>query len=246
MRERWRGVLVVGTAVLVTSALVAGGVLAQTPPPTPPTPGAPPSVAAKPNAPLETFVNKLAARLGIAPDRLTTEAKNVQKEMIDEAVAAGRISKEAADKLKERVDAGHFVWPGVGPHGPGKPGAHGRPGAALAGLREGFTAVAGFLGVTPEDLRKELPGKSLAQVAEAHGKTRQQLIDFLVGEADKRLKQAVTDKKMTQEQATQMLDRFKQNVGQMVHRVTPTGPGPRANRAAPGAPKATPTPRGNA
>jgi hypothetical protein len=242
-RERWRGVLVVGVAVLVTSALVAGGVLAQTPPA--PTPATPPKPgAAKSIGPLETFVNKLAARLGITPDRLTTEAKNVQKEMIDEAVAAGRISKEAGEAMKQRIDAGRFGWP-AGPHGHGKPPV-GRPGAALAGLREGFQAIAGFLGITPEQLRQELPGKSLAQVAQNHGKTRQQLIDFLVGEYTKRVNQAVQDGRLTQARANQLIEQFKQHVGALVDRTFPTGPGPRGVRAFPGAPKPTPTPAGNA
>lgn len=244
LRERWRGALVIGVAVVVTSALVAGGVLAQTPAPTP-TPAVPPKPGVtKSIAPLETFINKLAARLGITPERLTTEAKNVQKEMVDEAVAAGRISKEAGDAMKQRIDAGPFGWP-IGPHGHGKPPVM-RPGPALAGLRDGFQAIAGFLGITPEQLRQELPGKSLAQVAQNHGKTRQQLIDFLVGEYTKRANQAVQDQRLTQERANQLIEQFKQQVGTLVDRTFPTGPGPRGVRAFPGAPKPTPTPSGNA
>jgi hypothetical protein len=88
-KERWRGVAVIATAVLVTSALVVGGVLAQTPPT--PTPNAPGKPGAARSAPMETFINKLAGRLGVTPDKLKTEVKNVQKELVDEAVAAGRI-----------------------------------------------------------------------------------------------------------------------------------------------------------
>ena len=169
VRARWRGALVVATAVVVTSALVVGGVMAQTPTPAPAKPGVTqkPGPAVKPDAMIESFLDKLAGRLGVPADKVKTEAKNVQKEMIDEAVAAGRITKEVGDKLKQRVDAGAFVLPHA-MRPPVKPGPGGRPGPALAGLRDGFQAIATFLGVTPEQLRQELPGKSLAQVAEAH------------------------------------------------------------------------------
>jgi hypothetical protein len=245
LRARWRGALVVATAVVVTSALVAGGVLAQTPTPTPSKPGATqkPGVAAKPDAAIESFFDKLAGRLGVPADKVKTEAKNVQKEMIDEAVAAGRITKEVGDRLKQRVDAGAFVLPHT-LRPPVKPRPGGRPGPALAGLRDGFEAVARCLGITPAQLRQELPGKSLAQVAAAHNKPLDAFKTCLTDEAKKRLDQAVQDKRLTQEQANQMLARFTQNLDTMINRVFPAGPGPRGNR--PGAPKPPAKPGGGA
>lgn len=253
LRTRWRGLLVIATAVLMTSALVVGGVLAQTPPPTP-TPGA--AAPAKPGAAApnhwQDFTNRLATKLGIDPAKLTTAMKDVAKEMVDEAVAAGRISKEAGDKIKQRIDQGQ--GPILPPHGrggqpkvaPGTPGGPaGRPGPALAGLRDGVKAVADFLAVTPEKLLTELrASKSLATIATEHGKTREQLKAFLIGQVEARLKQAVADSKMPQSQADQMLERFKQHVDQMIDRTMGPGAGPRGNR--PGGPNAPAKPSGNA
>jgi hypothetical protein len=253
MRERWRGVAVIATAVLVTSALVVGGVLAQTPPT--PTPNAPGKPGVARSAPMETFINKLAGRLGVTPDKLKTEVKNVQKEMVDEAVAAGRISKEAGDKLKERIDAGQPVFPRAGPGGPGRPGAPGkpgqpgRPGPLFPGLQVEMKAIADFLGMTPQELGQELrSGKSLAQVAQAKGKSRDELKAFLVNQAKTRLDKAVADGKLTRERADAMLKRFEQQVDQLIDRIFTPGQGPRGDRpGGPGAPKpGAPKPGGNA
>lgn len=54
------------------------------------------------------------------------------------------------------------------------------------GLQVGLdlAGVAGFLGISREELVKELAqGKSLAEIAEAHGKTRDELKTYLVSQA---------------------------------------------------------------
>ena len=44
------------------------------------------------DGPIGTFVEKLAAKLGIGEDKLKTAIEETQSEMIDEAVAEGRLT----------------------------------------------------------------------------------------------------------------------------------------------------------
>lgn len=258
LRTHLRWVLVTTTAVIVTLGLISGGALAQTPPPGADKPGQPGPPGRPPmQAIANDFFAKLAGKLGVAPDRMTSAAKEVQKEQIDEAVKAGRMTPEMAARLKERIDAGQFILPPAGPPkpGPGGRGAGpGRPGIAPGGPMMDHAALATWLGITPEQLRTELNGKSLAQVAQAHGKTRDALITFLTDQVKGRIEQAVTAGRLTRQQADTMIEAFKQRVGQMVDQVhTAGGPG---GRHGPGGndgprgprgqqPGSTPTPRPN-
>ena len=233
VRSHTRLALVAAVAVVMTLGLVGGGVLAQTPPAGTPAPGAPTKPQAVATA--TEFFAKLAAKLGLDATRVQTAAKEVQKEQIDAAVQAGRLTPEMATRLKERVDAGDIV---LG-HGPGgKAGPGGKPGPGRGGAFGDPQALATWLGITPEQLRTELhegTGKSLAQVAQAHGKTRDALITYLTDQTKTQLDQAVAAGRLTRQQADEMLARFQQNVGAMVDRVHPAGapgqPGAPAARA---------------
>src|SRR3972149_1468835 len=63
------------------------------------------------DGPVGTFISKLAGKLGVSEDELTTAIKDTRIEMIDEAVADGRLTQEQADRLKERADEGGFLFP---------------------------------------------------------------------------------------------------------------------------------------
>jgi hypothetical protein len=233
LSQRWSGLVVLTTAVLVTTALVAGGAMAQTPPATatPTVPAKAPAATGTPTVPtktpLERLVEKLAPKLGLGQDRVTAAVKETQKELIDEAVAANRITREAGDRLKERVDAGQFVLPHGGPKaGPGKGGPAGRGGPVMAGGPQIVRETAAFLTITPERVMTELrAGKSLAQIATDNGKTRQGLIDHLTAKAKERLDAAVAEGRITRERADQALARFTQGIGQVVDRTHTPGQG---------------------
>ena len=119
--------------------------------------------------------------------------------------------------------------PGMGMMwGPGGPGGCplGGPGAGVGAPRQGLTAVAAWLGITPEQLWRELPGKSLAQVAKDHGKERAELIAFLNSWVKARLDAAVQAGRLTPAQAEQWLALHQARVEQMVDRVhVAVGPG---------------------
>jgi uncharacterized protein YidB (DUF937 family) len=86
--------------------------------------------------------------------------------------------------------------------------------------------TADWLGMPAEDLGRELrSGKSLREVAEARGKSKQELTTFLTDLVKQRLDKAVQEGKLTQPQADQMLQRFRDNVDQLVERKhTPAAP----------------------
>jgi hypothetical protein len=237
IRSHTRLALVAAVAVVMTLGLVGGGVLAQTPPAGTPAPGAP--ALPQPVATATEFFAKLAAKLGLDAARVQIAAKEAQKEQIDAAVQAGRLTPEMATRLKERVDAGELV---IG-HGPG--GKHGPGGPGRGGFFGDPQALASWLGITPEQLRTELhegTGKSLVQVAQAHGKTRDALFTFLTDQVKARLDQDVAAGRLTRQQTDEMLARFQQNVGQMVDQVHPVGgPGQPGGPRGPRGPQGTPT-----
>ena len=93
--------------------------------------------------------------------------------------------------------------------------------ASWAGSEE---AVAGFLGMTQEQLQAErLAGKSLVQIATAKGKTEQQLVTIILAAKKADLDKAVADKTITQAQADFMIQNMETQVTTMVNRTT-TGP----------------------
>ena len=91
-------------------------------------------------------------------------------------------------------------------------------------------AAAQYIGVTETALAAERhDGKSLAQIATAHGKTVSGLETALVTAFKANLDKAVAAGRLTEAQATQVLANFKAQVSVMVQR-TATGPANGAGR----------------
>jgi hypothetical protein len=77
------------------------------------------------------------------------------------------------------------------------------------------------IGITPQQLRTELPGKSLAQLAQAHGKNPADIATALKTAADQRIDQEVTTGKLTADQAAQRKQTVDQRIDQAVNQVVP-------------------------
>jgi hypothetical protein len=90
--------------------------------------------------------------------------------------------------------------------------------------------AAAHIGITPRQLARELPGNSLAQVAQAHNKTAAGLQTALVDSAKAALAKRVANQKITQQVADQRLARFQSRVGMLVNRVFPERAGVRCAR----------------
>jgi hypothetical protein len=83
-------------------------------------------------------------------------------------------------------------------------------------------AAARFLGLDREELREQLPGTSLAALAEKQGKSVSALEAAMVAPAKHRLAKAVADGKLTQARADAVLERLEAAADSLAHHVFPT------------------------
>ncbi|MEZ4552713.1 MAG: hypothetical protein R3B59_02305 [Dehalococcoidia bacterium] len=172
-----RRMAVVGLAVVAAALAVVGvaGVAAQT--------GSGGSAG-----PVDGFVQRLAANLGIGEDELLAAIEVTRDEMIDDAVAQGRISPEFADAIRRHFDEGslpfnHFdFWSQRGEEGKPTPFSREALTAPDGLLSKALAPVAEAAGTDVTTLIEGLKsGKSPKQIADEHGVTpeefRQRLSD---------------------------------------------------------------------
>lgn len=173
--------------------------------------GAGGAVAASQLSPSEesaAIVDDAAKQLGVSPERLSDALQGAFENRIDQAVEDGRLSEEAAKRMKERLEAGDvplLLPPTFGRH----------HGPKL--FRFALGTAAGYLDVTEEELREALRnGKTLAEVAEAEGKSVDGLVDALVAEQTERLNEAVEDGRLTDAQRDEIVAGLEERVQAMV------------------------------
>jgi polyhydroxyalkanoate synthesis regulator phasin len=168
----------------------------------------------------QTVLNDAAKELGVSPSDLSAAIKGALEKRVDAAVAAGRLTKEQGNDLKQRIESGDFPLLGFGP-GPG--------GFEHHEMLGGLDAAAAYLGLSEDQLRAQLEsGKSLAEVAKAKAKSVDGLIDALVADAKKHLDEEVAEGHLTKSQAEQMLSRLEDGIRAMVNGEPPhivPGPG---------------------
>jgi hypothetical protein len=144
----------------------------------------------------QAFLAALAKRLNITTDQL------------NQAISGAR------------QDVGlpaNGAFPGRG-RGPGGPGGFG-----MGRFGGEFNAAAQAIGITVDQLRAELPGKTLTQVAQNHGKNPADVATALKDAFNQRVDQAVTNGRLTADQATQIKQRGDQRIDQLMTRVVPQG-----------------------
>jgi hypothetical protein len=217
---------VISLLVAATVAIVAGGALA--------------TAAGNSSSP-SGFVQSLAKHLGISTEKLQDAAKAAAIDQVDAALAAGEITKEQADALKERIKSGEtplFFGPGFrhggpgafgfgfgfrgpdrfGPLGPGGFGFHFHHFGSL------LSAAAEYLGISEAELRTELrSGSSLADVAKAKGKSTDGLTKALHDAVKKDLDAAVKAGRITQAQADEALARFDEHADELIAKAPGSG-----------------------
>lgn len=94
------------------------------------------------------------------------------------------------------------------------------------GPRHGGAQIAEFLGIDPEDLRAQLQaGATPGEIADANGSSAQALIDFIVGEAQSRLDEAVANGDLTQAEADDRLARITERATTFVNEGPQPGEG---------------------
>jgi len=168
----------------------------------------------------DAYLNDLATRLHVSRDQLNSALKGAFEDRLDAAVKAGQITQSEADNIKKKVEQSGDV-PGLGgpPFGDKGPGG---PHFGLKGFAIGIGAaaddVAEYLGLTTAQLRDQIgSGKSLADIAKAQKKSVDGLKNEIKSAAKKQLDQAVSDKKLTQEQENDMLDKLSGNLDDLVN-----------------------------
>lgn len=167
---------------------------------------------------MDDYINKLAANLGIDASKLKDAMKRTALGELDQAVKDGKLTQQQADSIRRRIESGDtfFGLRGFdgGKGGPGKQG--------IGGIMGNIDALGTFLNVDAATLRGELgQGQSLAQIAQAHGKSRDDLKTFLTQQIHDRLQAAVTNGKLTQDQATQAEQKAAANLDNVIDKTFP-------------------------
>src|SRR5436305_7398934 len=160
----------------------------------------------------QAVLNDAAKQLGVEPSALSAALKKALENRVDEAVTAGRLTKAQGDELKQRIESGDvplFGEPGFGFHERG----------ALFG---GLDAAASYLGLTDAQVRSDFrSGKSLADIADAQGKSVDGLVQAIVDAAKTKIAAAVAAGRLTQSQADSILSGLKSHVTDFVNRTPP-------------------------
>jgi len=168
----------------------------------------------------DAIVADAAKQLGVDPAKLSAALKKALENRVDAAVAAGRLTKAHGNALKARIEAGETpLFFGGRPHGfDHRFGHHGV-------FARGLAAAAKYIGVTPAQLRSELrSGKTLAQIANAHGRTAEGLVQALVDRAKKKVDAAVAAGRLTRVEADDVLAGLKDRITDLVNGRLPPPP----------------------
>ena len=145
----------------------------------------------------DAIVADAAKQLGVSADKLDAALKQALENRVDAALKAGTITSAQAAELKQRIENGEVPLVGVGPSLGHRGGHHGFV---------DFSTAAGYLGLTEAQLRTKLEaGDTLAEIANAQGKTAAGLVDSLVAAAKSDLDEKVAAGRITAAQRTSIL-----------------------------------------
>ena len=195
------------------------------------------SAADPPNK--DQYDQLLAGQLGITVDKLHAAETAARNQLIDQLAAQGKITPDQANKLKSATTGG---LKGLRPDFRG--GAAGPRGLFFQGASDVMGVVAGKLGLTPEALRQEMRGgKSLAQVGNDHGVSRDVLKTTIVNALNADLQKATASGKITQDMANKITSNIPTMVDRFLDFSGKGGPGRfRGPNANPNNQQAAPTP----
>jgi hypothetical protein len=202
-----------GLVVVVLGALVLGaGVLMTT------GAGAQEGEAQKPG---ERFVAETAERLDVTSEELTSAMAEAQFEIIDDAVAEGRLTEDEAAKLKERIEE----------YGPLAVIGRRHRDRDVEGLCHGARLVVGaaaeVLGKEPVEVAEAVKsGESLAEQARAQGMSVEDFKTALLDTVKRMLQAKVDEGTITQVQADRIFAGIEENIDGIVNFEGQGGDGP--------------------
>ena len=190
------------------------------------------------DSPASSFFDAVAEHLGISSGELEDATKAAALDQVDQALDEGRITEEQASELRSHIESGDArgLLGLFGLHGFRHGGPDEGDGFGLAHpvpfLRDRLRPAAEYLGLTEAELFEHLrEGKSLAEVAEAEGKSVDGLKQAILDGARSALDEAVANERLTQTQADAIYERLQAVIDELVEGSLP---GPRGDRFGPG------------
>jgi polyhydroxyalkanoate synthesis regulator phasin len=202
MSSRSKVILGVVAAVVLGLGVATGTVLAQS---------GSGQESPEPGALCDRFVEGVASQLGVTAADVDAAFRGAKLDMVDEAVASGKITAEQAAQLKARIEEAGACWrPLV------------RPAQARLALAKGLVvhAAAETLDMTPRELIAELRDcKSMADVAAEQGMSSDDLKTGILTDVEKHLDQAVARGRITEERADEALQKLTDNIDEIVNSV---------------------------
>jgi|GEM_PF-1126346 len=162
------------------------------------------------------FHEAIAKALDISVEEYDAAVELARDQVLDDAVKEGQITEDQANRMRERAEQGPEAWGrgkgsrvpfmdkgSLGPRG----GSVGAAGISLFGV------AAEQLDMTPQELLAALQdGKSINNLAQEKGTDPADITAAILEKLDETLDQAVQDGKITQERATAILDKGKDQV----------------------------------
>ena len=188
-----------GVALLVAGLGAAGAIAA--------------SRVFSPSEESKAVIDDAAKQLGVQPNELSDALKQALKNRIDAAVDAGVLTEEQAKELKARIDSGEYPFlfgPGFGFHDRGF-------GLGFGHHADILGTASTYLGMSEDELREALDGKTLAEIAKDKGKSVAGLVAALVAAEEKKIDEAVADGRITKAQATEIKSRLEDRMQALVN-----------------------------
>ena len=211
-----RRILIAALAIVLVGAAVIGGGIGL-------------AVGQGDDTPVQTFLGRVADKLGIGEDELRSAMTEAEQDIIDERVAEGTLTAEQGERLRERIEEKGLLGPGGGPlDGPRDRGRIGdrvcdrvfdciRDRVRDQDGRLPMEAAATVLSMEPEALLSELQeGKTLAEVAEESMSVDEFTVALLT-QVQQELDALVADGKLTEEQADAIFERVEENIDRIVN-----------------------------
>jgi hypothetical protein len=168
------------------------------------------------------YLEGVARHLGVSTDELQDAMKAAALDEVDAAREDGRLTQEQADALKERVESGEvppffgaFLGPRLDRGFDRFP--HPLPFHRHFFFEEKLSTAADYLGLSEDELEEKLnDGSTLAEVAEAEGKSVDGLKQALLDVAKERVDRAVEDGDLTQAEADDLLEGLEERIDAFV------------------------------
>ena len=163
---------------------------------------------------MDRFLTHLANRLDIDRKTLVQTVNDSLVQAVQDVRQEGQLTAEQADRLQQRIQEAQQkgrLGLGMLAH-PRRWGGRGWPGVGAI-----LQDAASLMGISVDDLVAALQkGQSLAQVAQSHGLSQDDLVNGLSHALKQRLDEAVADGRLTSQQAQQIWTSRKNQLEQLV------------------------------